>query len=326
MKLEKNGFIKDLQRWNRAYIDYLNTVGKQLNTIKQYSRIIEEFIEYSREYQDDMSMSEINTLYITSFLSYMENKALKQHKIKLKGNGLSNSTKITYIKSLKAFFGFISDNNDNLFIYDNIFKKIKIKNKSSFHENLRYLDNEEIGKLLFVLIEKINKTKKDNSSKYNAYRDSLLVKLMLFAGLRISEALNVKMSDFIEIDGKNTYRIRIVAKGGKIQFAYIKKDNIDEELSYFTNIANLKDNDLIMITRSGKLLKRENAFVIINSLYKKAGIFKKGVHILRHSFAMSLVRKRVDSIVIQKAMRHSNIATTMIYAKAEEGDVIDAIK
>jgi len=323
MKLEKNGFISDLQRWHKVYIDYLSTTGKQYNTIKQYNRIIEEFIEYSREYQDDMSMSEINTLYITSFLSYMENKALKANKNKLKGNGLSNSAKITYINSLKAFFSFVSDNNDDLYDYENIFKKIKIKNKSSRDENLRYLDDEEIKKLLSTLMEKIENAKK--GSRYNAYRDSLLVKLMLLAGLRVSETLNVKLGDFTEIEGKNAYRIKIVGKGGRVQFAYIKKDEVDKELSYFTNIANLKDDELIMITRNKKPLKRENAFIIVNGLYKKAGIFKKGVHILRHSFAMSLVRKKVDSIVIQKAMRHSNIATTMVYAKAEEGDVLNAI-
>ena len=325
MKLEKNGFINDLQRWHKAYIDYLNTTGKQLNTIKQYNRVIDEFIEYSREYQDDMSMSEINTLYITSFLSYMENIALKVNKSKLKGNGLSNSTKITYINSLRAFFMFISENNDVLFDYENIFKKIKIKNKTKREENLRYLNSEEIDKLLHFLMERIDNAKRD--SCYNVHRDSLLVKLMLLAGLRVSEALNVKMDDFIEIDGKNAYKIKIAGKGGKEQFAYIKKDEIVKELSYFTNVANLKDDDFIMITKNGrgKPLNRVGALKIVNNLYKKAGIFKKGVHILRHSFAMSLVRKGVDSIVIQKAMRHSNIATTMVYAKAEEGDVLEAI-
>lgn len=325
MKLKKDGFIEDLQRWKEAYINYLSMINKQINTINQYNRIIEEFIEYSRAYQDDMSIDEINTLYITQFLNYAENKALKYHKNKLKGNGLSNSTKIRYINVLRAFFEFISDNNDDLFTYDNIFKKIKIKNKTKREENLRYLTVEESERLLSLLMDRIGKAKRRDSKKlYTIYRDSLLVKLMLLSGLRVSEALNVKLGDFIEIEGKNAYKIKIVGKGGKEQFAYIKKDEIEEELSYFRDL--LSEDDLIMVTRNNTPLKRENAFVIINSLYRKANIFKKGVHILRHSFAMRLVKNGVNPLVIQKAMRHSNIATTMVYAKAEESDVLEAIE
>ncbi len=323
MKLEKGDFIDDLQRWHKAYISYIKQLGKQYNTIKQYNRIISNFIEYSRAYQDDMAMSEINTLYITSYLTYIENKALKEHKSKLKGNSLSNSTKITYIKTLRAFFEFISDNNDDLYTYENLFKKIKIKNKNHRDENLRYFSIEESQKLLEYLEDRIKKAKR--SSLYNANRDSLLVKLMLLGGLRISEALRVEMGDFIEIEGKNAYKIKILGKGGKDQYAYIKKSEIDRELTYFTNDAGLKDDDMIMITRNGTPLKRENVYMILNKLYRKVGIFKSGVHVLRHSFAMRLVKQDVNPLVIQKAMRHSNIATTMVYAKADEGDVLGAI-
>ena len=323
MKLDKGNFIDDLQRWHKAYISYIKQIGKQYNTINQYNRILSNFIEYSRAYQDDMSMSEINTLYIISYLTYIENKALTDYKSKLKGNSLSNSTKITYIKILRAFFEFVSDNNDDLYTYENLFKKIKIKNKNHREENLRYFTIEESQKLLEFLNNRINRAKR--LSLYNANRDSLLVKLMLLGGLRISEALRVKLGDFIEIENKDAYKIKIIGKGGKDQYAYIKKSEIDRELTYFTNDVGLKDDDLIMITKNGTPLKRENAYMILNKLYRKANIFKSGVHILRHSFAMRLVKQGVNPLIIQKAMRHSNIATTMVYAKADEGDVLGAI-
>lgn len=45
---------------------------------------------------------------------------------------------------------------------------------------------------------------------------------MLYGGLRISEALNVKLCDFEEV-GDEILKISIIGKGGKEQFAFIKK-------------------------------------------------------------------------------------------------------
>ena len=143
--------------------------------------------------------------------------------------------------------------------------------------------------------------------------------------LRISEALNVKMGDFQEIDDK-TYRIKIIGKGNRDQFAYIGKSIIEDEMSYFINVALLKDDDYIMVTKHNRQLARQNAFEIINRIYKSAGIFKRGLHLLRHTFAMRLTKKGVNPLIIKKALRHANINSTMVYAKAEEGDVVDVIE
>ena len=324
MRLEKNDFIDDLQRWHKAYKDYITNIGYSKNTIQTYTRLIEHFIEYSRGFQDEMSIREINTLYITSFLSYMENNALKNSKNKLKQNGLSKSTKSLYVRILKNFFSFVGDNNDELYLFEPIFKKIKIRDYQQKEEKTVYLNENEVEKLINALS---NNIKKQNN--YNAYRNSLLIKLMLYAGLRISEALKVKVSDFREYD-EQTMKIKIIGKGNREQFAFIAKAIIIDELDYIKRYkqedSELIDNELIMVTRSGKPLQRQNAYEIISKIYRKANIFKTGVHLLRHTFAMRMTKRTKNVLVVKKALRHASINSTMVYARAEESDLAEAIE
>jgi integrase/recombinase XerD len=80
-----------------------------------------------------------------------------------------------------------------------------------------------------------------------------------------------------------------------------------------------------MRTRSGKRLIRQGAFQIVNNLYRHAGIKKEGLHLLRHTFAMWMTLRGVNVIDIKDAMRHSNINTTMVYAKATKQSVMNAV-
>jgi site-specific recombinase XerD len=59
---------------------------------------------------------------------------------------------------------------------------------------------------------------------------------------------------------------------------------------------------------------------------KKANINKKGVHILRHTFAKTLVAKNVNLSTIKDLLGHENISTTMIYAKSNESNKIGAVR
>ncbi len=60
---------------------------------------------------------------------------------------------------------------------------------------------------------------------------------------------------------------------------------------YFVNIAALGEDDPIMRTGRGGQLNRSNAYRIVNRIYKRAGIRKKGLHLLRHTLATRLSPK-----------------------------------
>jgi len=321
MKLENGNFIDDLYRWYKAYNENMKALSYSNNTLELYSRAIDMFIEYSLQYQDEMKLIDIKSVYITGYLTYLEDKAKKSGKKIKNGGYLSKSTKQTYLKAIKNFFKFINDNNDELFTFDRYFKNIKIADSSTTEEKLIYLTEEEIESLIDIL-EKTKSKKTD----YNSYRNSLLIKLMLYGGLRISEALNISLGNFILAQDKDIYNIEIYAKGGKKQTGFIAKKTIDDELNYFREFVKLKDNELIMKTKGNKQLNRTSAYLIVNRIYKKAGIQKEGLHLLRHTLAMRLTQRGVSLVVIKKILRHSNIATTTIYSKSTNEAVADAIK
>lgn len=317
--LETDDFISDLERWSRQYLTHIKTAYSD-NTIELYERAIRQFIEFSLMYQDEMTLRSIRSSYFDQFLSYLEDEACERG-IKQKRNGkyLAKSTKDAYLKAIKGFFIYIADNNDDLYTFDRYFRGIKKRDNSKLDEKMNYLTDDEIVKLLDTLEE--DKRKGDVVS----YRNALLVKLQLFGGLRISEALGVNIEDFSEGQEKGLYLISIYGKGGKSQTAYIAMEHIEDELRYFIDEVGLVDNQALMRTRSGEMLGRSNAYTIINRIYKRSGIDKKGLHLLRHTLAMKLTREGTDLVVIKKILRHSSIATTTIYARATEKSVASSL-
>ncbi len=91
---------------------------------------------------------------------------------------------------------YISDNNNEFFTYEKEFKGLIPKNKSK-RKKLKYLNDENVEKLLNYLEDNLNE------NKHYSYIHSLGIKLMLFAGLRISEVLNLKLEDIYISDLKN---------------------------------------------------------------------------------------------------------------------------
>ncbi len=308
MELKTSDIITDLERWQKAFLAHIQAISYSKNTIMAYRRILDQFIEYSLDFQEQMGIDEINLYYIINFLTYLENNAKKC-------NNLSKNTKSNYLKIISSFLNHINDNNDSFFNFNINFKKIKLK-ESKKEEKLNFLTNDEVERLLCILERNIEK--KDN---YTAYRNSFLVKLMLFAGLRISEALNIKLSD-ISISSDALFKIAIWGKGGKVQTAYIQRKIIENELNYFTTN---KIDGYVFQTKNNRQLSRSEAFSLMTGLYKHALIEKQGLHILRHTLAMRLVAKGTNLSVIQKILRHSNINTTTIYAKATTNTIEAAL-
>ncbi|MBE0515526.1 tyrosine-type recombinase/integrase [Sulfurimonas sp.] len=320
MQLSSGDLLKDLQKWQKMYILSINALSYSQNTIELYNRTINFFIEYMREFQEEILINNIEHMHFINFLSFLDKKAKLDKTIKNKLN-LSKSTKQTYLKGIRNFFIYISDNNDEGHTYERFFRKLKIADSSRAEEKIRYLSEDKVQKLL-IYLERLLKKK-----TYNSYRDSLLIKLLLHSALRISEALNVTLADITsDQDDNEILVIKVLGKGGKIQFARIVKTHIQAELDYFSNTLGIDLDENIFVTKSGKKLLRENAYVIVSNHYKRAGFFQTGLHILRHTLAMRLTENDTDILVIKETLRHSSYNSTTVYAKASSKRVSGGLK
>ena len=317
---EKLDFADEMEKYKESFISYNKIADKSINTINTYKNCLDGFVEFCYENNDVITFNNLSQKHITDYFIWLDELYKKKQKKKAinKSKSISSSTKLSYLTILKIFFKYITNNNDMLIDLEKILDNYKIaKKKTSKLEN--FMKESERDKILDYIE---NRLVKKPEYRYNKnYRDSLLIKLMLKSGLRISEALNLKFSDFQESDDGEFYDINILAKGGEYQTAYISKSYIESEFTYLLERSDI-DNYIFTGGLENKPISRQNAYSLLARIYRKCGIInKRGCHILRHSFAMNMVEKNTNLGVIQKALRHKKIQTTMIYADAT-GDMV----
>jgi len=129
------------------------------------------------------------------------------------------------------------------------------------------------------------------------------------SGLRISETLNLRVSD---IDSKQML-IRISqGKGGKDRFTILSQENLCFLRSYWKFFR--PDDFLFPGYIKGKPLSARHIQQTFQEAKAKAGILKPAtVHSLRHSFATHLLDQNTDLRTIQVLLGHSDISTTALY-------------
>ncbi len=261
------------------YLDYL-LYEKNLskNTLVSYKEDIKDLYNYQKNYltlKDRDIWQYLNTL-----------------------NNLSRRSLAHHITVLKSFYGFLESES---IINTNPCTKLTMpKLEAKLPE---YLTVPEVKKLLDI-----------NLKKPKDYRNKAMLELMIATGLRVSELVNLQVSN---IDFSDCF-VRVLGKGRKERIV-----PIDDEALYYTKLyleyyrnSLLKNNDseYLFISSYGKRITRQAFFKIIKDECQKKGI-KKTVspHTLRHSFASILLKNGANIRVIQELLGHEDLKTTQIY-------------
>lgn len=147
-----------------------------------------------------------------------------------------------------------------------------------------------------------------------SYRNKAMLELMYATGLRVSELVELKLSD---IDFNDDI-IRIMGKGSKERIIPIGDFAKDYLLEYINkhrgNMLKKMNTDYVFLNNHGKKMTRQGFFKIIKKLAKDAGINTDiSPHTLRHSFASHLLKYGADLRTIQELLGHSDISTTQVY-------------
>ena len=288
------------------------------------------------------------------------NSSLQNFKNYLKiERNLSENTINSYLYDIKKFTLFLKKNNiknqpsninneiSKKFIYE-ISKKIKSRTQARIISGLRRffdflileeiiktnpMDNIETPKIginlpstltlseIDLIISKI-----DYNSK-NGLRNIAIVELLYSCGLRVSELINLKISDLFFEESI----IKVTGKGNKERFVPI---SIDAQ-NYIKDYQNKKRNfqkikkgseDTVFLSERGNKLSRVMIFIILKKLKNLTDINKKiGPHTLRHSFATHLIQNGADLITIQKMMGHESITTTERYLHVNKKHLIESM-
>ena len=212
----------------------------------------------------------------------------------IRKKNISNASINRKISSLKNFLKFLHSERIIKDINLDIFNSLKNSKKIP-----KALSNDEINKIFTSL----------NSSNFinkNIY--IIILKLMYFSGLRISEALTLKWSDLSKAD----MTLNIYGKGSKERKSYLT--------SHFLNtLYSIKKNEGFIFNIKGKKISVRSVNKFLDKAYKEGIIkYKISSHVFRHSFATSMLKNNADIRHIQKLLGHSSISTTEIYTKVEK--------
>jgi len=182
-------------------------------------------------------------------------------------------------------------------------KKIKIP-MAKVPKNLpKYVSNEEI-------LDGINLI---DRSTVMGLRDYALILFLYASGCRISEALSVQRADILE----GWLKIRF-AKGEKervVPLAPVSTQAMERYLAEET-----LSSPYIWLNYRGEMLSRISAYKIVK---KYLGV---SPHVLRHSFASSLIIGGADLRVVQELLGHSSLETTQIYTHIQKQNLAETMR
>lgn len=221
--------------------------------------------------------------------------------------GLSDATKKNYRIATLNFFSFLDKQNEENGVSHNF--GIELKNWGGVSGAMgtklpEFMSEDELKEFLEAVEE--------SDFKKNTNRNKLVIKVIIFTGIRVSEALNLKFRD-ISQEG-DIYIIRIRGKGNKYRIVMIKKHLIESHLNALeTNYENKEG--FVFINSKGRPLTQAYVSRIVEQILFKAGIrkAKNGAHMLRHTFATMLYKKHKDLVLVQEALGHASLNTSRIY-------------
>ena len=149
------------------------------------------------------------------------------------------------------------------------------------------------------------------NGSWKVLRNKSLWLLMYGSGMRISEALSLKVSD---VDEK---AVLIRGKGGIMRLALILPIVREALIEYLEK--RLIDSDILFVDSSGKKLSQQNAAQIFRRWSDRMGIDRRiTLHSMRHGFATHMLKGGCPVPGLQKLLGHSQVASTANYVQVQD--------
>ena len=273
----------------KSYLTIERSLSK--NSIEAYIRDIEKFAIYAIT----LSINPVN----------IKREDIKNFLKEINNLGISARSQARIISGIKAFYkyllleNYINNNPTELIESPRI--GLKIPDILSLFEINQIIDSIDLSNNL-------------------GYRNKAIIEMLYSCGLRVSELINLKISN---VQFSKGY-IKILGKGNRERLAPIGGKALDALSIYINNHRNLRsvnksDNDIIFLNNRGNKLTRVMIFLIIKKLVLKTDIRKKiSPHTFRHSFATHMIEGGANLRAVQEMLGHQSITTTEIYTHLDK--------
>lgn len=282
-----------MQEFVESFLNYLAVERSlSLNTIISYKRDLGKYIGY-------LENCKINSLSETS------RKNISDFMFTLKDKGLSASSVARNLAAIKVFHRFLlrerilKTDPSGLLESPKLWKKIP-----------DVLSIEEVEDLLAAC----------DLHQMQGMRDRAILELIYATGLRVSEAVNLKVQD-VNFDAGF---LRCIGKGSKERIVPLGREAIISVKRYLEKVRpklakNASDDSILFLSRLGKRISRQSFWKLVKYYARRARLKKEPKpHTLRHSFATHLLSRGADLRSVQEMLGHADISTTQIYTHIDK--------
>lgn len=271
------------------YIIYLKIErGLSANTVTSYKRDIEKYLTFLTE-KKITQLDEVSRFEILDFL-----QTLRQ-------SGAADNSIIRMVSSLRKFHQYLKRES---IVSDDPMQLIDTPKKASTLP--KAISPQAVEQLLEA----------PDTTTPLGVRDRTILELMYATGLRISELVNLKLSDmhltmgFIQTMGKGE-KERIIPLG---EIASQWLDHYLDSARVYLQDQSAETSEYVFLNSRGKGLSRQGVWKKVKQLALEAGIDQNVTpHTLRHSFATHLLENGADLRMVQELLGHADISTTQIY-------------
>jgi integrase/recombinase XerC len=147
---------------------------------------------------------------------------------------------------------------------------------------------------------------------FENYRDRLIIDLFYETGVRVSELSNIKDAD---ID-KYTGTLRVIGKRNKERMIPVGKNFLHAVDQYVT----IRDKEIqtkssyLFVRKDGQKMYTRLIYNVVHKYMSQASsLSKTSPHVLRHTFASTLLNNGADLNAVKELLGHSNLAATEVY-------------
>ena len=282
----------------RAYLQLEKSLSD--NSVEAYLSDIEKFTQFLQDHSIMKAPEEIVLGDLQQFVKWISEL------------GMSASSQARIISGIKGFYKYCLTERISSKDPTALLEAPKLKRKLP-----DVLSFQEIEKMIHAI----------DLSKTEGTRNKAILEIMYSCGLRVSELVNLKISQlyldvgFIRVIGKGDKERLVPIGSDAIKFAKLYKDHTRIHVPVKSG-----QEDFLFLNRRGAKLSRVMIFNIIKGLANQAGINKNiSPHTFRHSFATHLVEGGADLRAVQEMLGHESITTTEIYTHLDRDYLRDTL-
>lgn len=296
-----------MSEWAGRYLTHLELeCGYSQNTLRCYGRILEDFLRFAGDRGPR--------------LRRLSREDLRRYVLELR-DGRSNSARSIRLKlqAIRSFLVYLQEHGAG--------PRLILFGKNEFRYKIEHREAESLSQSqLTLLLETVTAAVRDARNETGqapqtakskvkrllaSQRDLCLLTLLASTGLRIGEALGIKLTDIDSADKS----IRVTGKGRKIRRVFFDLETLEQTLlSYLAMRRSLlvSHDYLFVSTKAYRPLQSRGVQKLLKAYLRKAKLSTSTTpHTLRHSFATLAIERGANPKAVSQILGHANCSITV---------------